>query len=663
MSRRRLTLVLLAALVALAAVPAGAQQFPPATEEAEAKLIAVLKSDDASREDKATACRRLAVIGTPKAIPVLAGLLGDEEMSHMARYALEPMDDPAAGAALRDAVGKVKGGPLVGVIGSLGVRQDEKAVPLIVPMLKNANADVAHAAARALGSIGTAEAARALQKSLDAGAKDTQRLALCEGLFRAAERMCEAGKPADAVGVYDHLRGMKDAPHQVRTAAVRGAILARGDDGLALLKETLASDDYLLFAAACRTSHDMDGKDVTRALTDALGRGSADQTILALLTLGRRKDPAAVGPVMALAGKKDTEKTVRLQALETAGEINDPAAADALVALVDADDEEIAKAARESLASIPGDTVDAAVMKLFTSEDTNHRMIAMQLVGRRRMRDAVSDLLKAARADDANIRATAIRQLGELAATDRLPVLLDLLMANTEGNVLGAAQAAVSSVCARAEKPETCAGPVANLLPKAQPAQKVVLLRILGGIGGETALKAVRGMVGSDGENVHTTAIRTLASWKTPDALPALVEIAKQSDQPRDRALALRGYLGWAARRGRGQLPRGRRLDLCRTAAGIVKTAGEKKQLLGALGNIRSPEAIDMILPHVGDAAVRNEACAAAVAVAEELLKVGGGKKHAKDVIAPLEKVVEAAEGDLEKRAKGLLNRARNKAK
>ncbi|MFO8014263.1 MAG: HEAT repeat domain-containing protein, partial [Phycisphaerae bacterium] len=368
MSRRRLTLVLLVSLVALAAVPAGAQQFPKATPEAEAKLIAVLKSAGASREDKATACRRLAVIGTPKAVPVLAGLLADEEMSHMARYALEPMQDPAAGAALRDAVGKVKGRPLVGVIGSLGVRRDAEAVPLIVPMLKSASADVAHAAARALGSIGTPEAVTALRKAIDKGkVRDTQRLALCEGLLRAAEALCEAGKPRDAVPVYDHLRGLDDSPHQVRTAAVRGAILARGKEGLALLKEHLASDDYLLFAAACRTSHEMDGRDVTRALADALGRGSADRQILVLLTLGRRQDPAAVDAVTALATNAEADKAVRLQAVQTAGEINDPAAADALLGLVAAEDDEIAKAARESLASIPGEAVDAAVMKLFAS--------------------------------------------------------------------------------------------------------------------------------------------------------------------------------------------------------------------------------------------------------------------------------------------------------
>jgi HEAT repeat protein len=366
---------------------------------------------------------------------------------------------------------------------------------------------------------------------------------------------------------------------------------------------------------------------------------------------------------MAKAKAGDADKAVRLQAVQTAGEINDPAAADALVDLAADSDGDIARAARESLASIPGEKVDAAVMKLFGSQDTNLRLVGMQLIGRRRMRDAVPALLDAARADDASIRGTAIRQLGELAGADRLPTLLDLLMANTDGGVLGAVEAAVGSVCARAEKPEACAGPVADRLPKAEAVQKVTLVKILGGIGGETALAAVRGVVADGNENVHTTAVRTLAGWKTPDVLPTLLDLAKQTDNPRDQTLALRGYLGWAARRGEGQLPHGQRLDICRAAADLVKTAGQKKLLLGALGNIHSPEALGLILPHLSDAEVHNEACSAVVAVAEELLKVGGGEKYAKDVIAPLEKVAEAATGDLANRAKGLLDRARIKAK
>src|ERR1035437_926004 len=64
------------------------------------KLVAVLQSN-ASRKEKADACRELAVIGTRKSVSVLVELLADEQLSHMARYALETMPGSRVSQALR----------------------------------------------------------------------------------------------------------------------------------------------------------------------------------------------------------------------------------------------------------------------------------------------------------------------------------------------------------------------------------------------------------------------------------------------------------------------------------------------------------------------------------------------------------------------------------
>ena len=129
--------MLIVALLLAFAVPTLAQTVAPKGDEA--KLIAVLKSADASRKDKIDACRQLAIIGGKDSIAPLAALLGNEELSHNARYALEPNPDPAVDEALRDALGKVKGGPLVGVIGSVGVRRDAKAVGALARLLSDSD--------------------------------------------------------------------------------------------------------------------------------------------------------------------------------------------------------------------------------------------------------------------------------------------------------------------------------------------------------------------------------------------------------------------------------------------------------------------------------------------------------------------------------------------
>jgi len=194
----------------------------------ESQLIAVLKSD-APQKEKADACRELAVIGTEEAVPALAALLADETLSHMARYGLEPIPDPAVDDALRDALGQVKGRSLVGVIASLGVRRDPKAVGPLARMLHHSDADVAGAAARALGRIATPDAIKVLKEAL-AKVPAKLRPAVADGCLSCAEALLARDERNQAAALYE-LVGQADLPKHFRVGAAHGALLARQPAG------------------------------------------------------------------------------------------------------------------------------------------------------------------------------------------------------------------------------------------------------------------------------------------------------------------------------------------------------------------------------------------------------------------------------------------------
>ena len=206
-----------------AAVEASGQTVPPATKEQVDKFIAVLESD-APQKQKVDACRGLGLVGTKDAVPVLAAMLGDEKFSHMARYGLEPIPEPAVDDALRDALGKLKGRLLVGVIGSIGVRRDAKAVRPLGSLLHGADAEVAQTAARTLGRIATPAAVGALKGAL-AKAPDDRRLAVADACLGCAEALLAQGKRGEAAEMY-RIVGKADLPKHFRTAAAHGAILA-----------------------------------------------------------------------------------------------------------------------------------------------------------------------------------------------------------------------------------------------------------------------------------------------------------------------------------------------------------------------------------------------------------------------------------------------------
>lgn len=344
-------LVLVVTVLLAGAVPLVGQTVRPGRQERVTKLLDVLKSN-ASREEKQAACRELAIVGTKEAVPTLAALLADPDLSHAARYALEPIPDPAVDEALRKALDEVKGRALVGVIGSVGVRRDAKAVQQLAGLLEDPDPDVAQAAARALGGIGSVEAAQPLAVALVAASAET-RLALCEGLFHAAESLAAAGHRVQALALYDGLLTLADAPPQVRTGAVRGAILVLGKDGLPSLRRHLRSDDDFLFTAAVRTTFEMPEHAVTVLLVEALQRtDDPDRQVLLIQSLASRKDPWALSRLWtrALGGPRQ----VRLAAIRAVAEAGAGAMASALVPFLDDPDPELAHAACESLAVLPG---------------------------------------------------------------------------------------------------------------------------------------------------------------------------------------------------------------------------------------------------------------------------------------------------------------------
>jgi len=206
-----------------------------ARAELETRLAAVLKSG-APRAAKDYVCRQLRTIGTAGSVPALAALLPDPDLSHMARYALERIPDPAAGAALREQLPNVGTTLKIGIITSLAARGEDApapgqgssgffhrshhgdTVPLLRGLLTDSDPAVSKAAIRALGMIGTPAASHAL-----AGAKPAPeaQATLADATLACAGRLLAAGDRRAAKADYERLLKGHPSP-LIQSAAERG---------------------------------------------------------------------------------------------------------------------------------------------------------------------------------------------------------------------------------------------------------------------------------------------------------------------------------------------------------------------------------------------------------------------------------------------------------
>lgn len=163
-------------------------------------------------------CRELAIIGSAASVPGLAPLLLDDELSVFARQALERIPGPEADKALRDAIAKSKGRTRIGIINSVAVRRDLRSVPLLVKAASE-DPEATAAAAKALGEIGTAESAKALETFRGKGTP-AQRLAVADAFLICAERLVASGERAQALKIVEPLTDSSQPAH-VRLAARR----------------------------------------------------------------------------------------------------------------------------------------------------------------------------------------------------------------------------------------------------------------------------------------------------------------------------------------------------------------------------------------------------------------------------------------------------------
>jgi len=600
---------------------AGAADAPPAGPPEEVRqLSAVLR--DGSPQERAQACQRLAVIGTAEAVPALAGLLGDPKLAAYGRLALEAIPGPAPTEALRAALGTLQGSPLIGVINSLGVRRDPRAVADLAPRLTAEDSAVAAAAAAALGRIASVEAGKALTEALGAGAPE-RRPSVAAACLGCAEQWLREGARGPAIALYEWVR-QADLPRHQRVAAVRGMILARQGAGLPMLVELLRGDDAGLRGLALSLARELPGPEVVPTLVAALGTLPPGVQVSLLEALVDRGEAGVVAAARTAAASPAAP--VRMAALKALGRVGDASCTDLLLAGLAPDrSPEETTAALASLRQLKGLATDTALVAALPASQPLLRVAIMKTLAERDARSAVGVLFEEAANEDAKVSEAAFAALASLAGAADVPRLAGLLLACPHE---AAREAAVRAVVAAAQQvPEVAhrADALTDLWPQApDSARRCLLLRALGGLGNYAAFAVLRGALAGDDAQARDTALRVLGAW--PDATPAscLLDFAAAAREPVPRALALRGALRLAGMVAADcEMPSRQVIEWFTQAAQAARTPEERKLLLAGLAGLKHPAALPLAQAHLGDPELEAEAGLAVVQIAATLTAMG----------------------------------------
>jgi HEAT repeat protein len=599
----------------LATIEEQIRKSSPAEYKAiETRLLAILNEPATPKDAKRYICRWLTVVGSPDCVPAVAPLLTDADLSHPARMALEPMASPVAGAALRDALPKVHGRLLAGLIGSIGVRRDPKAVSFLAGAAKDDDPVVANAAIMALGAIGTEAAAQTL-----AGLQVAPSLsrALARARITAAGHLKNDSANLQAVAIYRDL--MQPAqPQFIRIAALKGLIGALPQaESVRLVTEMVQGDDAAMRQATVGAYATSTDAALQGAVAAALPNMKPSGQLILLGVLADLPDVAARPAALDLA-KKTSDPAVQAAAVDCLGRHGEAADVPMLVRLVGTAQGPVAEAAHRTLDRLGKPGVDEALIGLIVSPDASDRSTVLGVLASRRTVAALPTLVRLVGGTDAGLAAEAAKALGIMGQGAQLSALTAVIVATENAQLRATCEEAAHAICTRAQDKAVGADAVLGALGQAQqPSARATLIRLLGYTPGPAALAAVVKAMGDTDAEVHQAAFRTLVSWPDATALPQLVEVAHRAPDSADAIVALRdGCLRLGAT---DEVPLAERLSAYRSVLEVARRPEEKRQAISGLAEIPSLRSLDLLKACGQDAALKNEAIPAAIRVASEL--------------------------------------------
>ena len=655
----------------------GTPVFDPTASE-EQRLVDVLRFKTKAL-GKGEVCEQLKMTGTRESVAALAELLDDEQWSHAARFALEAMPYPEAGAVLREALKATSGKTKVGIIESLGERRAQASVPALAPLVSDSDPAIAAAAATALGKIGGPEAVRIL-RTAKAGYSERRRIprhrdsgrgpgdadpgpnsgefgypgsasaivrqAISQALLACAEQLLNSDRTL-AREVYRELFTASAFRH-VRTAAYRGLILAAGDKRASLVTSALTGSDHAAKTAALPFVREMKGVEATQAFAALLDRVPPETQVAVIAALGQRGDTAAATAISRATQSKVAG--VRCAAYRSLTLCGDASVVPALARAAARAEGSERKAAMGALTRLRGPGVSEAIQSHLPKASAPEKAVLASALGARRSTGAAPALLELARDETEPVRLAAIGSLGEVADAATVGKLVELLRDARSADERSAAERAITAVGLRARASPQFIRSVLAGVRHDDPAVRCAMLRVCSRFRNAQLLGALKSSARDGNAGVRDAAARAIAGSPDPAALPHLLTVAKEAEEATHRVLALRGFarlIGEA-----GNLDDGERDRMLRDAMGLAKRPEDKKLILGRLGRSPTLAALELGRKFLDDPDVAAEAAAACMAIAKPLRDA-----HPDEVQAACRSVLEHRRipGDLRKAAADLL--------
>ena len=531
--------------------------------------------------------QELQFLGESRAVEPIGAFLLDEALCDDAAMALVAMKKGAApvlARALPDAPDRCR----LAIIQALGEVRDSQSVPALIRALDEGPNDHRLAAAVALSKIGDPRAVEPMLRAA-AAAGGHPRIEVCNACFTLAENLMRAGAETQAAQVY---RGVWKALPAQADPQLRYVVV----EGLAVSLRSQSTTDL---ARQLRTR-----EPATRAAI--------------VHVLGQRGDAAAFDAIAA--AMRDEDPGVRFVAISAVGPVGRDRSIPVLVGALPGESPEAAQALWSALLMVQGENVNDALAAGLADvregpQGSASRILLLDIVTRRQAAEAADEVFELTSAGDADVRVRALRAIGALGSREHAPPLVERLSKLEDADELKAVEDALVGICVRIPDQTQRLDALVEPLARVDVGSRCALVRVVGRIGTEESVSVLLQALEDGSAEVRDAAMQSLADFPNDRAAPHLLEIAKTTENTDHRKLAVSGYVRLAEE----QRSADRTLAMLREAMGAASMPPEKRQVLGSMSNIATPDALMAVVSYLPDPDLTEAAGKEAIAIVRKL--------------------------------------------
>jgi HEAT repeat protein len=532
----------------------------------------------------------LELTGRRDAVKILRRCLQNPELCSSAARALQSIGSRSAKKALRQALSSASASCRIPIIKHLGETRDQKAVKKIIPYASHSNPELRQTALFALANSGSPEAKDILLKS-NILTSPRERAQAPHLLLLYTRRLAEDGRSSAALDLANKIMRNYRAPQEahISAAALSLVVDMHGQEAMEALLEAADHPSLEMRGQAYRLAAEFPGVDISQAW---IQKAEASPPLIkaeVLTMLADRGDAASKDYIHKNLKAENTQ--VRQAALKAAAVCPDEKMLPDLMNLLHRSSEDDLASISQALLRLPADSAVSAAAAVFTNVSPEAQAALLGVLSARHARVYADLAFRHLQSENDTLSHTAFSSLEHMVSASDMDRLVELMFQLEDTQKITQAQRALAASANQIPQLESRAGPILKALEKAEGEKRIDFLQILSEIGGRQALRSVLDAYHEDDLKLKSAAVYTLSEWPDFTAVNHLLQIVQETSSGKNRYLAMRGYTRLVT--DLEEIP-SQKADWMKKIIDLPQNDAEAKIVLSGLSQIKSRESLSM---------------------------------------------------------------------